>query len=63
MSTVKGWWIPKPVMLRTPSAKNYFCSVCEAEGHPGMYCNVCGADMRDAVDAMRRGEKPWLTEE
>lgn len=60
--TEKGYWIPKPVMIRTPSAKNYICSVCGAEGHPEMYCNACAADMRDAVAAMRAGEKPWIKE-
>ena len=61
--TEKGYWIPKPVMIRTPSAKNYICSVCGAEGHPEMYCKACAADMRDAVVVNHLGEDMWKEED
>lgn len=47
MSTEKGHWIPKPVMIRTPTAKNYICSVCGEEGFKTRYCMNCSAYMEE----------------
>ena len=41
-----GEWVPKAVMIRTPSALNYTCSVCGAEGHCTPYCQYCGTAMK-----------------
>jgi predicted RNA-binding Zn-ribbon protein involved in translation (DUF1610 family) len=41
----QGEWVAKAVMIRTPSALNYTCSVCGAEGHCTPYCPNCGAKM------------------
>lgn len=40
-----GKWVAKAVMIRTPSALNYTCSVCGTEGHCTPYCPNCGAKM------------------
>lgn len=42
---VQGEWIEKKVMIRTPAAKNYFCSVCKEEGFQTIFCPNCGARM------------------
>lgn len=42
----QGEWVPKSVMIRTPSARNYTCSFCGAEGHCTPYCQYCGAAMK-----------------
>ena len=42
---VQGEWIAKKVMIRTPAAKNYFCSVCKEEGFQTIFCPNCGARM------------------
>ena len=43
---VYGEWETKKTMIRTPSAKNYVCSVCGEEGFNTNFCPNCGADMR-----------------
>lgn len=44
---IEGEWIPKKDMVRTPSARNYYCSEC---GHEPLetrhYCPECGAQMK-----------------
>ena len=43
---VYGEWETKKTMIRTPSAKNYVCSVCGEEGFNTNFRPNCGADMR-----------------
>ena len=43
----RGKWVQKPVMVRTPNAKNYTCSVCGGDDYGKNYCPNCGADMRE----------------
>ena len=43
---VRGEWKTKKIMIRTPAAKNYVCSVCGEEGFNTNFCPNCGADMR-----------------
>lgn len=42
----RGDWIPKEVMIRTPTAKNYTCSICGNGNEATPFCPHCGADMR-----------------
>lgn len=42
---VRGEWVAKKVMIRTPAAKNYLCSVCKEEGFQTNFCPHCGARM------------------
>ena len=40
-------WIPKPEMIRSPYARNYYCSNCHHEPlECGKYCPECGAKMK-----------------
>lgn len=43
---VYGKWKAKKTMIRTPTAKNYMCSICGKEGFNTNFCPHCGADMR-----------------
>lgn len=41
-----GHWTPKETMIRSPFAKNYYCSECfEDTVFGGNYCSNCGAKM------------------
>lgn len=43
---VHGRWVPKPVIARTPMARNHYCSVCKYEvAWTSNYCPNCGAKM------------------
>ena len=43
-----GRWVPKQKMIRTPFARNYYCSRCNYEPlETGSYCTKCGAKMED----------------
>lgn len=43
----KGEWVAKETMIRTPSARNYTCSVCGCEStRTTTYCPNCGAKMK-----------------
>lgn len=48
---VHGAWKTKKIMIRTPAAKNYVCSVCGEDGFNTNFCPHCGADMRGKHDA------------
>lgn len=41
----EGIWIAKDMMIRTITALNHVCSVCDTEGHCTPYCPNCGAKM------------------
>lgn len=41
-----GHWVAKDVLVRSPFAKNYFCSVCKTDtACTDKYCSHCGAIM------------------
>jgi hypothetical protein len=40
-----GHWVPKTVMIKSITAKNYTCSVCGSESYNTNYCSNCGAKM------------------
>lgn len=43
----RGRWIMKETMIRSPFAKNAYCSEClEETGYAHNFCPNCGADMR-----------------
>lgn len=42
----KGEWLPKEVMIRTITAKNYTCSICDYESGTTPFCANCGARMK-----------------
>lgn len=43
----KGEWIMKETMIRSPFAKNVYCSEClEEASFAHNFCPNCGADMR-----------------
>lgn len=43
---VHGRWVMKETMIRSPFAKNYYCSECQTEGSPQWKrCPVCEAKM------------------
>ena len=43
----EGEWIAKPTMIRSPLARNYYCSVCKYEPIDAKsYCPNCGAKMK-----------------
>ena len=44
---MEGEWIAKPIMIRSPFARNYYCSVCKYEPIDiGSFCPNCGAKMK-----------------
>jgi len=44
---LKGEWVAKETMIRTPSARNYYCSVCKYEPAEALnFCPQCGAKMK-----------------
>lgn len=44
---VEAEWIAKSKMIRSPFARNYYCSICNYEPLEGLkYCPNCGAHMR-----------------
>jgi len=44
---LKGKWVAKETMIRTPSARNYYCSVCKYEPVEALsFCPQCGAKMK-----------------
>lgn len=48
MPDIETEWIAKPVMIRTPSAKNYYCSACKADTNKCTpYCPMCGRRMKN----------------
>lgn len=48
---VRGEWIMKETMIRSPYAKNAYCSVClEETGYAHKFCPNCGADNRGDDD-------------
>ena len=45
---IKGEWIFKEVMIRSPLAENYYCSTCKiSTTRYWNFCPNCGADMRE----------------
>lgn len=41
-----AYWVPKATMVRSPYARNYYCSNCHYEPlETGFYCSNCGAKM------------------
>lgn len=43
---LEAQWIAKPEMVRSPFARNYYCSLCHHEPiECGKYCSECGARM------------------
>ena len=55
----EGEWIAKKEMYRTPSAKNYYCSICEkgaifdsfmGTSRITKYCPNCGAKMKGGAE-------------
>lgn len=52
---VEAEWIAKPMMVRSPFARNYYCSNCNHDPvECGKYCPECGARM--TVQGGRRNE-------
>ena len=48
---IHGRWVMKETMIRSPFAKNAYCSEClEETGYAYNYCPNCGADMRERKD-------------
>lgn len=46
VDVVHGEWIPKDCIVRSPFARNYYCSVCKYEPlETKNYCPECGAKM------------------
>ncbi len=46
VEVVHGRWVMKETMIRSPFAKNYYCSECQTEGSPQWKrCPVCEAKM------------------
>ena len=44
---VEAQWLAKPVMIRSPYARNYYCSNCHHEPiECGKFCPECGAKMK-----------------
>lgn len=44
---IEGEWIAKNPMIRSPLARNYYCSVCKYEPiETKSYCPECGAKMK-----------------
>ena len=43
---VRGQWIPKEIMYRSPLTLNYICSQCGKANYKTNFCPHCGADMR-----------------
>lgn len=44
---LEAQWIAKPNMVRSPYARNYYCSNCHHEPiECGKYCSECGAKMK-----------------
>ena len=44
----KGRWVMKETMIRSPHAKNAYCSEClEETRYAHKFCPNCGADMRE----------------
>lgn len=42
----QGEWLCKKIMIRTPTAKNHYCSICGYEvATTTPYCAECGARM------------------
>ena len=47
----EGEWIAKETMIRSPFARNYYCSACNYEPiEVKSYCPNCGAKMKGAND-------------
>ena len=47
----KGEWIMKETMIRSPYAKNAYCSEClEETSYNHNFCPNCGADMRGEAE-------------
>ncbi len=42
----EGEWLPKEIMIRTITAKNYTCSICGYENGTTPFCPNCGAKMK-----------------
>lgn len=46
VEVVHGRWVMKETMIRSPFAKNYYCSECKEETNcTSNYCPHCGAKM------------------
>ena len=46
VEVVRGRWVMKETMIRSPFAKNAYCSVClEETSYAHNYCPNCGAKM------------------
>ena len=42
----QGEWLHKKIIIRTPTAKNHYCSICGYEvATITPYCAECGAEM------------------
>lgn len=47
----KGKWVFKEVMIRSPLAENYYCSICKTNtARCWNFCPNCGADMREVKE-------------
>lgn len=46
-----GEWVAKSEMVRTPTAKNHYCSVCKYEANETTdFCPNCGARMKGGAE-------------
>jgi hypothetical protein len=54
---VEAEWILKPIMIRSPLARNYYCSNCKHEPiECGKYCPECGAKIKGSRMEGRRND-------